>query len=207
MFPLHVWALLLEVPRVSSAATVPTSPFAVTWGGRETLRYTFEVVRLWEIPAERVLDTNAYDLWPLATLMAGATVQMAVSVAERIAEAPLPLGERSELTGLLVVLSELRLGRREVLQALRRNPMIDELVKQSSLAEEFFEEGKSEGISQGIGLGLSQAVRLALEGRFGELSPDLLTALESADTAKLQEVAKHAGTDTLEQIRARLGLG
>ncbi|HLZ25980.1 MAG TPA: hypothetical protein VKV73_01510, partial [Chloroflexota bacterium] len=44
----------------------PTSPLVISWGDAETLRYAFDVVRLWEIPAERVLSTKVYDLWPLA---------------------------------------------------------------------------------------------------------------------------------------------
>jgi hypothetical protein len=56
------------------------------------------------------ISPNYYDLWPLASLM-GEQVALAsvTQVAERIAVAPLPQAERSELTGLLVVLADLRL--------------------------------------------------------------------------------------------------
>lgn len=40
-------------------------------------------------------------LWPLAALMAGATVDTTAAVAERIARSALPRAERSELTGPL----------------------------------------------------------------------------------------------------------
>jgi len=187
--------------------TLSSSPFVIQWRGQESLRYSFDIVRLWEISAERVLATNQYGLWPLATLMAGASIEAAVGVAERIATAPLPPEERSDLAALLVVLSELRLGKRALLAALRRNPMIDDLVKQSSLAEEFFEEGKSQGLSQGRDEGMRRMVRMVLEGRFGPLSEDLLAALAATGESKLEEIGAHAGTDTLKQIRSRLGVG
>jgi hypothetical protein len=49
-------------------------------------------------------------------------------------------------------------------------------------------------------------LRLVLEGRFGTLAGDMLQALQSTDAETLAALAIHAGTDTLEQIRARLGL-
>lgn len=180
------------------AETLPTSPFVVQWKGQESLRYSFDVIRLWEIPAERVLDTPHYGLWPLAAVMGNITVESAVGVAERIARAPISVPERTELTTLLVVLSELRLGRRTLIDALRRNPMIDEMIENSALAEEFLEKGISQG--------MHRMVRRVLEGRFGQLSDDMLAALAAADEHTLDEIGTHAATDTLDQIRARLGL-
>jgi len=48
--------------------------------------------------------------------------------------------------------------------------------------------------------------RIALEGRFGPLSDDLLAALQKADEATLRELVGHVSTETPEQVRARLGL-
>jgi hypothetical protein len=48
--------------------------------------------------------------------------------------------------------------------------------------------------------------QVALEGRFGTLSADLLAALETASPETLEDIVAHISTDTLEQARARLGL-
>jgi hypothetical protein len=40
----------------------PVSPFVMAWAGQESLRYTFDVLRLWEVPQARVLDTRFYEL-------------------------------------------------------------------------------------------------------------------------------------------------
>ena len=50
---------------------MPQPPFVIDGIGQESLRYTFDVLRLWELPPERVLTTTFYELWPLASLMAG----------------------------------------------------------------------------------------------------------------------------------------
>jgi len=184
------------------ATKLPSSPFVIPWRGQTSLSCAFDVVKLWEVSAERVLQTTYYDLWPLASLMAGASVERAVAIAEQIAVAPLTQAERGELTGLLVVVSEVRLRRREVLEALRSNPIIDELVRQSSLFELAKEEGKLEGKLEGG----RAMVRVFLQGRFGAPHDDLIAALDAADEAMLHEIGMHAATESLEQLRARLGL-
>jgi hypothetical protein len=130
----------------------------------------------------------------LATLMGGMTLDSVVTTAEQIAAAPLSLEERGELTGLLVVLSDLRLRRKEVLAALRRNPMLDEIVRQSSLAEEFFDEG------------MRESIRLVLEERFGAVDPALVAAIGEADTEQLRALVKLSASASQEEIRAHLGL-
>lgn len=48
--------------------------------------------------------------------------------------------------------------------------------------------------------------RLVLEGRFETLDTELYQAISQADEPTLREVIKHTYRDSLEQIRARLGL-
>lgn len=184
-------------------ANVPEPRFVLPGVGRDRMVDTYTVIRLWEVPQERVLEMPEYTLWPLAALMAGATVETTLAVAERIATVAAPLEERRELTGLLVTLAGLRMPRVELLAAVRRNPMIDELLRESSVAEEFIEEGRQEGRE----LGLREAVRLVLQGRLATLDHALVAAIERADEATLELVLLHAATDSPEQLRSRLGVG
>jgi hypothetical protein len=108
-----------------------------------------------------------------------------------------PRQTRSELIGLLVTLAGLRLAPTAVVTALRRHPMIEDLLRESGMVELWRQEGEREMAQQ--------MARVALEGKFGPLSAELLAALEQADTATLQAVVAHLTTDTLEQVRARLG--
>lgn len=58
-------------------------PLHMLWGRERRLKFTYNVVKLLELPPELVLNTNYYQLWPLASLMANITPASAVSVAER----------------------------------------------------------------------------------------------------------------------------
>ena len=173
---------------------LPQSPFVVDWMGSERLRYAYDVIRLWEIPADRILASANVALWTLAGLLAGASVDSTIGVARQIVSAPLPQAEQSELTEPLITLASVRLPRRQLLSAGRRYPMIDEIIRESGLAEEFREEG------------MRDILRSVLEGRHGPLSQDIVAALNAADAERLREIARHAGTDSLDELRARLGL-
>lgn len=109
---------------------------------------------------------------------------------------------KAELVGYLGLLAGIQLERAEVRKALRRHPMVNELWQHSSIAQDLKEEGRVEGRLEEA----RDLARLALEGRFGTLSPDLLTALQAADEATAREVIQSVTRISLEQVRTRLGL-
>ena len=185
------------------AERIPAAPFVIPWEENDDSQISrYGVVRLWEVPAERVLNSPSYALWPLAPLLAGATDETTVAVAERLAAVDAPRQERGDLIGLLVGLAGLRragAAYETLVTLMRRHAMLDELLRESSMAEMFIKEGREEGGRQ--------MAQVALEGRFGTLPADLLAALGKSDEGTLREVVAHIATDALEQVRARLGLG
>ena len=54
--------------------------------------------------------------------------------------------------------------------------------------------------------GMRRFAQTALESRFGPLTADMQAALNKADEATLQALAEHLSTDSLAEMRARLGL-
>jgi len=181
------------------ARIVPESPFVIVDNlGRESLRYKYDVLRLWEVPQQRVLDMPFYELWPLAGMMQGVTADTTVAVAERIAAAPVSAPERDELTRILILLTGLRVRWPVLAEALRRRLMLGNLWEESSLKEALAVRERE--------LGMGRMAQKVLERRFGPLGEDVITALNSSDEASLDAIGDHVITDTLEQVRARLGL-
>jgi hypothetical protein len=204
------------------------SPFVIDWMGQDSLRYNFEVVRLWDVPARRALDAPYVELWPLASLMEGATVGTVVQAAEQIAASPRPLQERSDLTSLLVLLAGLRLPPNLIRDALGRSMMLEDLLKESSATVIFEELGMERAMERATAQAMERAMeaamplameaamplardaamresaRIALEGRFGTLDEPFLNALRQANEAQLADALAHIGTDSSEQARARL---
>ena len=189
---------------------VPRSPLVLTFGQEEVLRYHFHVVRLWQLAPSAVLERPEPALWPLATVMAEATVETALAVAERLGRADLPAGELRDLTGRVAALAGLARPRQAVLAALRRDPMIRQILEESSVAQGWWEEGHERGRQEGREEGRQQEGRelahLALEGRFGTREADEQAVRAHADTATLRAVVIHLASDSREQVRSRLGL-
>lgn len=200
------------------AETVPQSPFVLEWMGEEYLRYAFGVIRLWEVPQERVLRSHYVELWPLAGLMANVTPESAQRAAEQILAAPLPAHERDELTRSLALLAGMRLSHQALRDALRRAHMTLNLWEESTLKEALADMAREEGLEQGRALGLEQgrtqgmaegmraSIRLVLEGRFGQLDEALAAAIERASEEALKAALPHAASDSIEQVRVRLAV-
>lgn len=88
--------------------------------------------------------------------------------------------------------------------------MLDDILRESSFAaalrDLWIEEGMEKGLEEGRVEATRQLSRMALEERFGALSADMLTALETVDEATLQAVVVHLANESLPQVRQRLGL-
>jgi len=90
--------------------------------------------------------------------------------------------------------------------ALRRRPIIENLLRESGMARLWRQAGKGKGRQEGERERAQQMARVAMEGKFGPLSAALVGAMERADAATLEAVVTRLTTETLEQVRARLGL-
>jgi predicted transposase YdaD len=189
---------------LQESGQIPDPPFVIPSGmeSSTTLRCDYHVIKLWELPPETVLGRPYPLLWPLAGMMRGMTAETVVGVAQRIAQTPFTQEQKSELIGQLVVLAGVQVTAEAISAAFRRHPMIDDLLSASSVAQAWKEEGRVEGRMEGM----RDFARLALEGRFGTLSNEVVQALAAADEATLREVVSHQD-ETLEQVRVRLKIG
>jgi hypothetical protein len=191
--PVHSVVIFLK------RGTTPEPHFGWSLEGRERLSFNFEMIRLWEQSPEIVLNTQEYNLWPLAGLMGEeVTADTTFAVAEKIYQAPVERQEKSRLIGLLGLLAGIRLPGAALMQALERDHMIEEIWEESSYAEAVRDHAAKETTRR--------MAQLALQGRFGTLEEDIHAALNKADVAVLEAIVAHIATDTLEQVRARLGL-
>lgn len=191
---LPVYSIVIFLKPVAT----PEPFLAWQWKGKG-LRFDFEIIRLWEQQPEVVLETENYGIWPLAGLMGKKiTADSTFAVAEKIAQAPVPRQEKSRLMGLLGVLVGMRLPEVDLLKALERDHMIEEIWEESSYGEAIQTHARKNMARE--------MAQIALEGRFGNLDKDILAALKTADEATLKALVANSSTDTLAQVRARLGL-
>ena len=196
----------------------PPSPYVMQVGDLEPATWPFRGIELYNLPAERVLSgdlVGLLGLLPLVPFMRGGETLPIIERAARLIQAEEPDPERQSVSeSLLALFAARHLGAEGVLALLRRLFVSTEILEQSPLYRRWIAEamargraeGEAEGEAKGRAAGVRGAVRTALLGRWGELPADVEAAVETASLDTLNNVLAHVATDSLEQMRARLGL-
>ena len=154
---------LLEV------ADVVDPPFTRRFlNGEEVHRFYYQVIRLWDIPAETLLHSGWTGLLPLVSLTrSGKQPEMVKEMIDRLAEAnELDLLAISRLIGGLTFKKG---PEREWFR--KRFDMFQDILKESwvyqEIGQEFLEQGYEKGLEKGLKKGLEQGLELGREQGLG----------------------------------------
>jgi len=94
----------------------------------------------------------------------------------------------------------------DVLTLVGRLPMNTDIIGTSSIYQQLVRETTERVRRETTERTLRDAALAVLRGRFPDLGDDVEAVIAAAREDLLRDVQAHAGTDTLEQLRARLGL-
>ncbi len=133
----------------------------------EKTYHEFEVVRLWEQPAENF--TNAPGLFPFAVLGQTDEPERVLRQVAREIEAIPPSNQRSDLAASVAILAGLRLDREAIDRILRRD-----IMQESSFYQQLLEEGREEGREEGLQRGREEGLQQGLQRGRREIALNLL---------------------------------
>lgn len=159
-------------------------------------------IKLYELQAQRLLEQGLPGLLPLIPFTRGGVDLGMIERTAELVQQQVLADEAEVLESLLFVFAARSFEVSVLLEMMRRLHMSTEIIEKSAFYQEALTKGKAEGKAEGI----HDAALVTLRGRFGELAPDLLAALSQASGDTLLGVLAHASTETLDQVRARLGL-
>jgi predicted transposase YdaD len=193
--PVHSVVILLR-PRADRGDLTGTLSYAAR-PGRGRLEFSFEVIRLWQVPVERLLASGLGTL-PLAVLAqmpAGRTLDEALPeviarLIERI-ESETPAEQGRILLTATYVLMGLRLSRQraiELFQGVRK-------MRDSDTYQAILDEGRAEGLIQGEARGRAEEARQLLlrlgRKRLGEPEATVEAAVQAInDLERLELLAE-----------------
>jgi predicted transposase/invertase (TIGR01784 family) len=146
-------------------------------------RHEFEVIRLWEVPTNSLLQYPG--LFPLAIL--GCTedkAQTLQQIAQQVETLPNPI-TKSNVAAATSVLAGLVLEKTVIRQILR-----EEIVKESVIYQDILEQGLQQGLQQGAQAGEAALVLRLLKRRFGELGQEVETQIRSFSTDQLEALGE-----------------
>ena len=171
--------------------------------------WAFDNIELYELSPDAIMNAGAVGLLPLLPFTKGATAEMIEAAMRRVKDEA-PAEQVKPLAGLLGLFTSRFYGEDMALDMFRRLFMSTEILQEFPLFRSMMAEaearGKAEGLEQGKAEGERGLLRRALERRFGTLSEDMQQAINEADFAVLTDLALAAGTESLEELRARLEL-
>jgi|SRR5579883_124717 len=156
---------------------------------REYLRFTYTLVRVWELAADTLL-ASGLGATPLALLTDDAEVRLSAEVnrfSDRVVrEAPTP-ADASLLLSCGFILMGLRYDKAVAQTLFHGVQQMRESSTYRAILEEGLEKGREEGLASGLVLGRQDDVLALLQERFGSVSPEVETKVRATtDLAKLQ---------------------
>lgn len=190
----------------------PSSPYELRTPSRLIATWHYIGIKVYELPAEAVLELGLPGLLPLIPFTrGGADLGMIERTAELVAQRA-PAEEAEILESLLFVFAARSFEASVLLAMMRRLHMSTEIIEKSAFYQEALARGRTQGIEQGIEQGKAEGVHqgiydatvAVLRGRFGTLSPELEQALVAATSEAMQRMLAHAATETPEQLIERL---
>ena len=166
---------------------IPQSPFvSALFDVIESWRFSYVVIKLWEISAEELLHTGLIGPLPLIPLTKGGTEQEWLTATI----ATLYNAEKYELLSLTKLLAGLVMKRKDQQELLERMfAMYKDIVEESWVYQKIMQQGLEKGLEQGLGIGERRALLAIIQKRF----PDI------AETAK-QLIDENASPNKLETL-------
>jgi predicted transposase YdaD len=144
---------------------------------REIIRFDYESIELWKIPAEVILRTGLIGLLPLITLTEGGKTAEAL---DAMVEA-LAASEEKDLLVLAYTLAGLVFTSEADTKMLKRRfAMPGDILRDTWAYQEIMEEGREEGREEGLQRGLEQGLQKGLKEGLQALHHILLSITQTS---------------------------
>ena len=168
--------------RPSTSELVQQNVFAIP-----NTQHQFEVIRLWEIPTEQLL--NSSGLWPLAVLsQTDDPASILQDIAERINTLDNPR-QQSNIAASTAILAGLLLEE-EVIQTILRSEIMRESVIYQRIESEGIRKGKAEGKAEGRQEEAIALILRQLKRRLTTISAEIEAKINNLPIEKIEELGE-----------------
>lgn len=178
------------------------------WEGKQTLNYSYKVVKMWEIESAKVIEARLEGLYPLVPLMDSGTdtdeeiLGKTVDVIKQVEMESL----KADLLAVMAILAGEKFTSELISKYVRR-----EMLMSSPIYEEWVAEERREAMERGIERGMEKATRenimYLLETKFEFVPRDIKEEINSiSDLSTLRGILKRMLTvDSIEEFQELLG--
>jgi predicted transposase YdaD len=196
-YSMPIYPVLVNILPPPAGVDIPTR-FESEFMGL-VARQDYQVVNLWEVEAQWVLEAELVPLLPfLPVLRGGQDIPLLQRAVTRLRAEP----ALSEMEPLLAFFASFVLETEFVRQIMRWDMAI---LRESPWYQEILEEGREQGLEEGLEQGRREDVLQILEYRFGEMPAEVEEALGELDLKQLERLFGLAlDATTLDEFRSHL---
>lgn len=198
---LPVLSIVLWLER---GGTPPSSPYEIRAGSEVLSTWKFFGVELYKLDAQTLIAPGLLGLLPLVPFTRDGGDIAVIERTGQLVKERAPADELGELETLLAIFGARTFGDDAMRAMLRRLAMSTEILDTSPLYQSWKREWIERGREEGAANSARSALLAVLRGRFGELPEPLARAIEAAPRAAIEAALPYAGTETLDQLAARL---
>lgn len=175
--------------------------------GLSSFSAKWRVVELWTVPGERLLESQDVGLVPWLPLTDFASPpETVIRRCRDIIDLRAPPGEKANLLAVAQVLTRLRYNDAGLLSTLLGMLGGKEIMIESPLIQELFDERLREVVTENIRATVQQNILAVLEARFGEVPGDVAEPIRSiVDEGRLNALVRSAAScPDLEAFRMEI---
>ena len=207
---IHGLPVISIVLWLEPGGAIPASPYELRAGDRLIATWHFIGIEVYRLRAADLLARGQVGLLPLVAFTDDGKSLATVEAVAQAVQQRASSQDVAELELLLALFSARALGTETVLEMIRRLFVNTEILEESPLyhylVKRATEQGMAQGMAQGEERGLREGALTVLRGRFGDPAADIAQAISVASREILTAILLNAATDTLAQVRERLGL-
>lgn len=195
----HKLPIISVVLWLHARGALPKSPYELRAAELLIATWHFHSIEVRKLSASAIIEAGPLGLLPFVPFMQGAS-EARIEQAMRRVKATAPADQINPLAFIMAVFTAQAKHDADLAQIIVRRVlnMSFDIFKDSPLYQEIVQESAQAE--------RSKLTRIALEGRFGTLSEDIIQALNTANEPTLTALLAHLTTDTLAQVRQRLSL-
>lgn len=205
-----VWSVVLYLKKDGEVAESPMiRDFPI---GRVVHRFDFEVIKLWELSDEELVQRGLPGLLPLLPLTKGGAKR---EVVEDVITRLLPLEQelRSELLTLTYGLASLAFGKRKKVEQdwlKRRFALMYDMLRETPAFQDIIREGIEEGLEKGLEKGLVKGLEIGRKEGLEAFRQTLMHVVE-ARFPKFTRLAKERAAavddpDELDRLIVKISI-
>lgn len=199
---IHGLPVISIVLWLEPGGAIPASPYELRAGDRLIATWHVIGIEVYRLRAADLLARGQVGLLPLVAFTDDGKSLATVEAVAQAVQQRASSQDVAELELLLALFSARALGTETVLEMIRRLFVNTEILEESPLYHYLIEKGMAQGEERG----LREGALTVLRGRFGDPAADIAQAISVASRETLTAILLNSATDTLAQVRERLGL-